>query len=303
MRDEASALSAQGLGLPFGAWPDGVALDLAVAPGEHVVLFGRSGVGKSLLLRCLAGLVQPARGELQVLGQEPRAAARQVGICVALAPGQSGTPRRRLAAALAAARVPTAQRQARMAEALDALGLVEARDRPIVELCGDEQVAVELACALAPRPRLLLLDDLRARLETARQERLDAYLSDRRWDSGLAVVEATRDAGLAAAAGQVVTLGRGGPLATGAPQALLSSLGGQVVTIECDEPRALQRTLTGIFDVQVLERDGELRFSAPDGIAVAAQVFRHPAGGMRVVHVREPDLWDVVARLECGGAR
>lgn len=300
MRDDGPVVVARGARLPFGVWPDGATLDLAVEPGEHVALLGGSATGKSLTLRCLAGVLTPAPGEVEVLGQDPRGAARQIGACLAVAPSLSGTPRKRLASALSAARVPTAQRQARLAEALDALGLVDVRDRTVGELCGSEQVALEIACALVHRPRLLLLDDVRTRLDEARQERLEAYLSDRRWDGGLVVVEATRDAGLAAAAGRVVLLGRGGPLATGAPQDLLASVGAQVVTIECEQPRALQRTLTGIYDVQVLERAGQLRFSAPDGIAVAAHVFRHPAGGMRVVHVREPDLWDVVSRLEAG---
>jgi sulfonate transport system ATP-binding protein len=129
-------------------------LDLDVAPGEFVAIVGRSGGGKSTLLRLLAGLEVPGDGELLLdgapfTGLPP--AVRMLFQDARLIPWQ------RVLENVGIAREPGWRERAR--EALADVGLEDrAGDWPAV-LSGGQRQRVALARALVSRPRLLLLDE------------------------------------------------------------------------------------------------------------------------------------------------
>jgi molybdate transport system ATP-binding protein len=139
-----------------------IALDVsfAVGPGEILALVGRSGAGKSSLLRALAGLI-PADGSVTVDGEQwlgpgfaLPAHRRQLGFLFqsyALFPHRSA-----LANLMMAMPAPDAE-QAR--DLLAAVHLEGLEDRRPAGLSGGQQQRVALARALARQPRLLLLDE------------------------------------------------------------------------------------------------------------------------------------------------
>jgi sulfonate transport system ATP-binding protein len=144
----------QGVSKRFG---DRVVLDrvdLTIEPGEFVAVVGRSGTGKSTLLRILAGLSDADAGQVQLDGAAPHAAAADVRIMF-----QDGRllPWRRVIdnVALGLKR----PERARAVAALQAVGLQDrAQDWPRV-LSGGQKQRVALARALAADPRLILLDE------------------------------------------------------------------------------------------------------------------------------------------------
>jgi len=165
--------------------PDTVALygvDLDVAPGEFVVLIGRSGAGKTTFLRAINRLVEPAAGTVHVAGQpvtgaDP-AALRQVRRQIGMIFQQFNLVRRAsvLANVLAGrlgyvpewpsllGRFPAAA-HAVAREALAQVGLADFADRRADTLSGGEQQRVAIARALAQEPRVLLGDEPTASLD------------------------------------------------------------------------------------------------------------------------------------------
>ncbi len=140
--------------------PVSLNVELCVARGEILALVGRSGAGKSSLLKALAGLI-PARGTIRVnadtwLDQEQRVPAhlRQVGYLFqsyALFPHRSAL--QNLMMAMAA---PSARKARELLAAVHLEGLADRRPH---QLSGGQQQRVALARALAREPRLLLLDE------------------------------------------------------------------------------------------------------------------------------------------------
>ncbi|WP_313069799.1 ABC transporter ATP-binding protein [Melaminivora sp.] len=151
---------------------------LGLAAGEIGVLIGPSGCGKTTLLRAVAGLEPVAGGSI-------RLAQELVG-----APGRCMPPEERrigmvfqdyaLFPHLSVARnvafgihdLPRAEQQARVREVLALVGLEGSAAQYPHELSGGQQQRVALARALAPRPRLMLLDEPFSNLDVDLRERL-----------------------------------------------------------------------------------------------------------------------------------
>ena len=175
-----SGLSVTGATVRYG---DVVAVDdvdLAVAPGEIVALLGASGSGKSSLLRGIAGLEPLAAGEVCWDGVDVAAVPvhkRGFGMLF-----QDGQLFNHLSVegnvAYGLFREPKPVRRQRVAELLDLVGLSGYGKRRVSELSGGQAQRVALARSLAPRPRLLLLDEPLSALDRNLREHLVGVLGD-----------------------------------------------------------------------------------------------------------------------------
>ena len=149
---------------------------LAVSLGELVALVGPSGSGKSTLLRVIAGLHVPDSGNVSWQGEpldRVRAHRRRVGFVFQ---DEQLFPHRDVAGNIAfglrMARVPNANARARVTELLELVQLPGFGERRIGDLSGGEAKRVALARALAPEPRLLLLDEPLTGLDGELHDRL-----------------------------------------------------------------------------------------------------------------------------------
>ena len=153
-------------------------VSLGLLAGEIGVLIGPSGCGKTTLLRAVAGLEKALSGSIS-LAQVPvssgalhvPAEERRIGMVFqdyALFPHLDVA--RNVAFGLA--HLQSTDRQQRISEVLDMVGLGDAQRRYPHELSGGQQQRVALARALAPRPRLLLLDEPFSNLDVDLRERL-----------------------------------------------------------------------------------------------------------------------------------
>jgi NitT/TauT family transport system ATP-binding protein len=150
-------------------------LDLEIAHGDFVSLLGPSGCGKSTALRLIAGLNAPTSGTVELAHRERRSGAGQaIGFVFqepTLMPWASVRDNVRLPLKLS--RVPAAEADARVSEALAQVGLAEFADSYPRELSGGMKMRASLARALVTEPDILLLDEPFAALDEITRFRLN----------------------------------------------------------------------------------------------------------------------------------
>ena len=147
----------------FGATTVLRSFDLGLEQGEFVSLLGPSGCGKTTVLRLLAGFETPTAGDIHIDGQSvvrQRPNQRRIGMVFqsyALFPNL--TVAGNVAFGLRVGGMARADIDRRVDEMLEMVGLSGFGDRYTFQLSGGQQQRVALARAIAPRPRVLLLDE------------------------------------------------------------------------------------------------------------------------------------------------
>ena len=180
-------------------------IDLAVAPGELVVVLGPNGSGKSTLLRCAVRLIEPTAGSVRVAGQDLarlngaalREARRSVGMIFqhgnlvrrksALDNVASGSLGRHHSLATALGWMPRDE-LLNAAQLLQQLGLLHLANKRADTLSGGEAQRVAIGRALAQRPRVLLADEPVASLDPEAAEDVMLLLRLLATDENLGVV-------------------------------------------------------------------------------------------------------------------
>ncbi len=151
-------------------------IDLAIDPGERVVLLGINGCGKSTLLRVLDGLIPPSRGTLRFAGRsidratlQDRAWQRDFRQRVVLMfqhpESMLFNPTVRDEIGFGLRHLSAAEQDRRIRQWAELLHLREFLDAPPFELSGGEKQRLCLACLLAVEPEVLLLDEPTANLD------------------------------------------------------------------------------------------------------------------------------------------
>jgi NitT/TauT family transport system ATP-binding protein len=170
-------------------------MNLTVPEGEILGIVGRSGTGKTTLLRVLGGLLRPTSGSASVDGVEITGPPEQVvtvfqDYAAALLPWRSlernvGLPLE--------GRMGKSERQDRVREALSMVGLESrARDYPW-RLSGGMQQRVQIARALALRPRVLLMDEPFGALDAMTKASMQDQLLRLQRETGATVIFITHD--------------------------------------------------------------------------------------------------------------
>jgi putative spermidine/putrescine transport system ATP-binding protein len=170
---------------------------LGIAKGEFVSLLGPSGCGKTTVLRMVAGFEVPTSGRIAIDGQEVtglRPNQRKIGMvfqAYALFPNL--TVAQNVAFGLKVAGVGRDETQARVTEMLRLIGLPDKGPSYPFQLSGGQQQRVALARALAPRPRVLLLDEPLSALDAKVRVSLRNEIRAIQRDLGITTIFVTHD--------------------------------------------------------------------------------------------------------------
>jgi molybdate transport system ATP-binding protein len=260
------------------------ALDVSLTTGSIVVLFGPSGAGKTTMLRQIAGLERPNPGTIRFgsevwcdtrrdIWRSPQ--QRRVGVVFqepTLFPHLS--VRENVEYALASQ--PRGARSARAAEVGALLGVDRLMSRPTRALSGGEARRVALARALAPRPRLFLLDEPFAALDAPTRSRLRRDVRSLLHRIGTPAVLVTHDRTEAMALGDMVAVMMGGRVRQVGPASdvfsrpvdaeVAASLG-----VEAVLPARIVESVSGLLAVAI--GDVVLHVAERDPLAPGAEVF------------------------------
>lgn len=205
-----SSLEVRGVTRAFDGRPVLRGVDVDVAEGTTLSLLGPSGSGKSTLLRIVAGLERADAGTVRLGGVDVTGVpAHERGVGVVFQ-DQALFPHLDVGAnvgfGLRMAGVRGDERQRRVADALALVGLPGCERRDPATLSGGEAQRVALARALAPRPRVVLMDEPLAALDQLLRERLLLDLRALFDELALTVVSVTHDPTEAAALGDRVAV-------------------------------------------------------------------------------------------------
>jgi multiple sugar transport system ATP-binding protein len=191
-------------------------VSLTVEPGEFVVLVGPSGCGKSTLLRMIAGLEEVSVGRVRIGGRDVTTQLPQqrdvamVFQSYALYPRMS--VRRNLGFGLRMRRTPKAERERRVADVADVLGLEHLLDRRPGALSGGQRQRVAMGRAIVREPRVFLMDEPLSNLDAKLRVSMRAQLTLLHQRLGVTTVYVTHDQVEAMTLGQRVAVLRDGLL-------------------------------------------------------------------------------------------
>ena len=170
--------------------------NLEVFPGEIVAIAGPSGIGKSTLLRTIAGLVSPISGQLEVCGTIlPEAPPRgHLGyIPQKLGLVRHSSVRHNVELGARAGVESRKERQQRSTDAIDIMGLSEKSTEPIRRLSGGQQRRVATARTLAQRPKLILADEFLSELDEETLNSVLKAVTNFVWESKAALIVVEHD--------------------------------------------------------------------------------------------------------------
>ncbi len=172
-------------------------VDLRIESGEFLTLLGPSGCGKTTLLRMISGFETPDAGSVLLDGHDVtdlppyRRDVNQVFQSYALFPHLS--VRGNIEFGLRMKRVPRAERQRRVAEAISLVSLEGLESRKPDQLSGGQKQRVALARALVCQPRVLLLDEPLAALDAKLRRAMQIELKRLQVRVGITFVFVTHD--------------------------------------------------------------------------------------------------------------
>jgi putative spermidine/putrescine transport system ATP-binding protein len=190
-------LSIQGVKKSFGPTTVVQDFNLDVGSGEFVSFLGPSGCGKTTVLRMVAGFEEPSAGSIHIGGRDItrlKPNQRNVGMvfqAYALFPNL--TVAQNVAFGLKVAGVPKAETDRRVAEMLDLIKLPQFGDRYPYQLSGGQQQRVALARALAPKPKVLLLDEPLSALDAKVRVSLRDEIRSIQRELGITTIFVTHD--------------------------------------------------------------------------------------------------------------
>jgi putative spermidine/putrescine transport system ATP-binding protein len=283
------AVRLEGVTKRFGEVEALVDVDLEIDDGEFFAMLGPSGSGKTTCLRLIAGFEEPTEGRILLHGEEVSARPpyqRDVNTVFqdyALFPHMSVADN--VAYGLMVERVPKAQRQERVAEALRMVRLAGFEKRRPTQLSGGQRQRVALARALIKHPRVLLLDEPLGALDLKLREEMQRELKAIQAQVGITFIFVTHDQGEALAmSDRIAVFNQGRVVQVASPAELYENpattfVAGFVGTSNLLGPEAAQLVIgrQGTFTVRpekirLAEPDAEVGPSQSSAIGVVADV-------------------------------
>jgi zinc transport system ATP-binding protein len=187
----------------YGAQPVLQHIHLEIEAGSTLGLIGPNGGGKTTLMRLMLGLHKPTRGSITVVGMPPDAAVR-AGNVIGYLPQKAHFPANFPMTVRQAVRLGLVGKTGMLRgyakddlefveTLLDRIGLTQVAGRPVGQLSGGQAQRAFIARALAPRPKILLLDEPTTGIDRSGQQRFIEQVVKLKEELGLTLVFCSHD--------------------------------------------------------------------------------------------------------------
>lgn len=264
------AVMVRGLGRRFGDFQAVSNVTFDVAKGEIFGFLGPNGAGKSTTIRMLCGILAPTDGEGTVAGFDVRTQAEQIKANIGYMSQRFSlyedlTVEENIDFYSGIYRIPSAQKHARKAWALDMAGLREHRNMRAGLLAGGWKQRLSLGCAMLHEPPVIFLDEPTSGVDPISRRQF--------WDliyelsgKGVTVFVTTHYMDEAEYCDRIGLIYRGELIAMGTPESLKrETMGEDVLEVHCDRPSEA---------VEFLERLGTVKEAALFGSGLHVTVAR-----------------------------
>jgi spermidine/putrescine transport system ATP-binding protein len=287
----ATAIEARNVIKTFGSGPDAVhALDnvsVTIRQNEFFTLLGPSGCGKTTLLRMIAGFELPSSGEIMLDGQPVAHLPpfkRQVNTVFqsyALFPHL--TVAQNIAFGLEMLGRRKAEIDTQISAMLKLVQMEPMRNRKVNQLSGGQQQRVALARALAPRPKVLLLDEPLSALDLKLRKGMQIELKRLQLETGITFIFVTHDQEEALTmSDRIAVMSKGKILQIGTPTEIYEHPSDRFVANFIGE--------TNFTEADLLERNGgEGRLRLPSGIQFTHPIATDAPAGAKVTLAIRPE--------------
>lgn len=299
---DSAAVEVQDLRHFYGSREALVGVSFSVSQGEIFALLGPNGGGKTTLFKILSTLMVASAGHARIFGhelsQEPGAIRRRLGVVF-----QHPSLDRKLTI-LENLRhhghlygIWGSDLRSRSQAMLARLGLSDRAHDLVETLSGGLQRRAELAKGLLHGPELLLLDEPSTGLDPAARREVMQYLQYLREHESVTIVLTTHFMEDAERCDRVGILHEGRLVASGTPEALKQSIGGDIVVVRSPKPQWLQAQLRERFGCEPTLVDGTLRVERRRGHEFIRDVVEAFPAEVTSATFGKPTLEDVFIHL------
>jgi spermidine/putrescine transport system ATP-binding protein len=270
-------------------------VSLAVEQGAYVVLLGPSGSGKTTLLSVIGGFTVPTSGQVSIAGRDVTALPPAQRPTTTLFQDYALFPHMSVAGnvgfGLKVRRLAQAEREKRIAAALELVGLAGYGGRGIHEISGGQRQRVALARALVVEPEILLLDEPLGALDLNLRRQMQDELMALQRRTGRSFVHVTHDQEEAMAlASLVVVMNKGRIEDAGAPKRIYERPATLFTATFMGESTQISGRVSGANAVEA-------------GIGLIHASMTQPVGAEVVLIVRPENIRTDGAEIDLGAAR
>lgn len=278
------------------------AINLVIEPGCVCAFLGPNGGGKTTLFRAVSTLIVPTSGTVRIFGDDALARRQTVrstigvvfqnpSLDVHLTVFENMMHQGHLYG------LHGKNLENKINTLLDRFDICDRAGDRVKNLSGGLARRVEVAKALLHRPKLLVLDEPGSGLDPAARVSLLNLLKELRDHDGVTCLLTTHLEDEADQCDRAIILDAGRVVADGPPLALKQSIGGDIVSIHCEDPELLSRQILTKFGVEAKVVDGRLSMELARGHHFVPQLIEAFPGQIISLSVGRPTLADVFERV------
>jgi len=297
-----SIINVEHLSKKFGAVTAIHDVSIEVEEGTIFGFLGPNGAGKSTTINILCTLLSPTSGKATIAGydcmQDSSMVRKSIGIVF-----QDPTLDKELTAyenmMLHAYlyNVKRSEMKARINDALSFVDLYERRDDVVKKFSGGMKRRLEVARGLIHRPRILFLDEPTLGLDPQSRANLWDFITELPRKHNVTVFMTTHYMDEAEVCDRISIIDSGSIIATGTPDELKKTIGGDVIYIKTSDNEKAKVEIEKLFDVDVSEKNDELFLTTLKGDSCIPQIIKTIGDKALSVRLQRPTLNDVFIKM------